>query len=287
MKPGELGVRFGPSRRLAGVLTPAHGAQQPVGCVLFNAGVVHRIGPHRINVQTARALSRQGIATLRMDLSGIGDSAPAQSTLEPRAQALADLQAGMSRLHEVSGVDRFVVVGICSAAEHAYALALEDARVRGILMFDGFAFPTPLTRPICRFRRLLRLRVATLPRRVTQAIMDGDAGDAASLSTVLVHPAPSRDEFRAALDQLVDRGVAVNIMYSGSVLERHSYSWQLHHAFRGARFLDDVDYAYLPALDHTLVTKAAQREFVERTVDWAVRTARRNGTTAPLASASA
>jgi hypothetical protein len=46
------------------------------GFIFFNIGLNHRVGPQRVQVELARALAVQGFASLRFDLSGLGDSAP-------------------------------------------------------------------------------------------------------------------------------------------------------------------------------------------------------------------
>ncbi len=53
----DIPLQFGPDDRMLGIWTPAQGDPAPVACLLFNAGVIHRIGPHRINVKAARALA--------------------------------------------------------------------------------------------------------------------------------------------------------------------------------------------------------------------------------------
>ena len=57
-------------------LTPVNGSdgiEKPV-ILLLNAGLVHRVGPFRFNVDMARILSKLGYFTARFDVSGIGDS---------------------------------------------------------------------------------------------------------------------------------------------------------------------------------------------------------------------
>src|SRR5205823_3052307 len=44
--------------------------------VLLDAGATYRIGPNRLHVELARRLARDGDLVLRIDQSGIGDSAP-------------------------------------------------------------------------------------------------------------------------------------------------------------------------------------------------------------------
>jgi len=70
----ERMVRFGADHRLFGVLTrTSTSADRPV-VVIFNAGAVHRVGPNRVSVTLARELAAAGLAVLRFDLEGIGDS---------------------------------------------------------------------------------------------------------------------------------------------------------------------------------------------------------------------
>ena len=68
---------FGANNGLFGILTSpdddAKLADAPVAIIL-NAGIVHRVGPFRMHVDIARQLAAKGFSTLRMDLSGLGDS---------------------------------------------------------------------------------------------------------------------------------------------------------------------------------------------------------------------
>ena len=55
----ETPMLFGPDGALVGVLTqpaPAEGAD--LAFLMFNAGVISRKGPHRMNVKLARARAR-------------------------------------------------------------------------------------------------------------------------------------------------------------------------------------------------------------------------------------
>ena len=73
-------ILFGPEHRLLGVLTrPVGSLQAGIACLMFNFGVTHRTGPRRIQVKLARRLAQQGVASLRFDLSGLGDSLPASN----------------------------------------------------------------------------------------------------------------------------------------------------------------------------------------------------------------
>ena len=123
-----------------------------LAALLFNAGVVPRIGPNRLNVRIARALAARGIPALRFDLSGRGDSAPARGMESYEQQAVADIRAAMNLLSERTGVSRFALMGICSGAENAFHAALADERVVGVTLMDSYHYPTLRTH-FNRFRQ--------------------------------------------------------------------------------------------------------------------------------------
>ena len=56
------------------VTTPDDQASTGVGLVLLHGWTAYRIGPHRIFVKMARRLARRGIASIRFDFRGRGDS---------------------------------------------------------------------------------------------------------------------------------------------------------------------------------------------------------------------
>ena len=123
IEPTETVARFGAGERLLGIVTlPAQRREDAPACLFMNAGVVHRIGPHRINVKLARALAAVGIASIRIDLSGMGDSATAPGAVHSGEQTVRDLQDAMTHLEQTLGITRFIVFGLCSGAVHAYWL---------------------------------------------------------------------------------------------------------------------------------------------------------------------
>jgi pimeloyl-ACP methyl ester carboxylesterase len=264
----ETVIQFGSDKRLLGILTTPSSAAAPLACLLLNAGVVHRVGPHRLNVKLARMLAQRGIPSLRLDLSGLGDSAPVTGRTNFRDnQPVADLQTAMDLLERDKNIRRFVVVGICSGAVNAHAVALADPRVVGVLMFDGFMFPTTKTHLIGRWKRFQALswRVRLLKLGLKLAAVFGRSKKAAG------DGAPnhlSREQFATSMHTLVGRGVNVFVFYSGSFLEQHNYATQLQDAFRGESFLSHIRCEYRPHIDHTVTPIAAQRELLEEIGRW-------------------
>lgn len=275
----EQVVQFGPSQRLVGIwTTPPTVLSDAPACLLMNAGVIHRIGPHRLNVKVARALAGSGISTLRFDLSGVGDSPAALGGTHFGAQAVLDLQAAMDHLEAQLDVRRFVVFGLCSGAVNGYRLALTDHRVVGAFMFDGFSYPTLRTHVLRRWRRLRSQSLMSLARKIPrrlfrrpgateEEVADGDDGPS--------HP--SRQQFEQDMNQLVARGVAVHLVYSGSFLEHFNYPNQLRDAFPKAPFLEAVRVDYLPDVDHTVTSLAAQRKVIATVLQWVQSVAGQGG----------
>ena len=65
--PDEMVVRFGDAESLVGIVTLPSAPTNSTAVVLLNAGVIHRVGPHRMNVQLARRLAARGFTALRFD----------------------------------------------------------------------------------------------------------------------------------------------------------------------------------------------------------------------------
>jgi alpha-beta hydrolase superfamily lysophospholipase len=86
--------------------------------ILFlNTGWYARMGANRMAVTLARRYAQQGIASLRVDLAGVGDSdaAPEADSEVYNLKSCADLKAGLDWL-EARGHRQVVLFGMCSAA---------------------------------------------------------------------------------------------------------------------------------------------------------------------------
>ena len=71
------------------------------------------------------------------------------------------------------------------------------------------------------------------------------------------------------MQALVDRGVDICVVYSGSFLDRYSYAEQYRDSFGGHRFVDAVRCDFAPQIDHTVISLAAQRELIATLCEWA------------------
>jgi hypothetical protein len=80
----ETPLRFGPGQRLFGMLCQPDGPISKTVVIIGNGGRDPHYGAARHAVAFARRLARLGIASLRMDFSGLGESARLTGPLSPR-----------------------------------------------------------------------------------------------------------------------------------------------------------------------------------------------------------
>ena len=100
----ECLVQLGAEGHLVGTLVQPTGPSASVGVLFVNAGVIHRIGPHRIHVKIGRVLAQDGVPSLRLDLTGLGDSGRAGGADGMLAQVRRDIRAALDLLAQRTGL---------------------------------------------------------------------------------------------------------------------------------------------------------------------------------------
>lgn len=146
---------FGP--KLFGVLSrPASGTPGASGdqiLLIGNGGRDPHYGAARQNVDFARHLAKNGIACLRFDFAGLGDSIgpPGKENLLTHTftDRLPDIRAALDSL-ATQGFRRFAMLGLCSGAYHAFHAALADPRLSRLLLVNLPLFQLP-TRNVLDF----------------------------------------------------------------------------------------------------------------------------------------
>jgi hypothetical protein len=268
----EAAHSFGPGSGLIGIFTPASQSTD-LCCLFMNAGIIHRIGPHRLNVKMARALSTASVASFRIDLAGRGDSRAATGATSYVQQGVQDTQAAMDFMSSQYGMRRFLIFGICSGAVNAFRSALADPRVVGIFMVDGYWYRTAWTEYVRLWKRFRALSLRSVLRAVRRRLQ-GRPGTTASkargeIFNVQESNNPPREQFAREMNQLVGRGVDTFYLFTNSVTDLVSYSGQLAHAFRGEAFVPRMHCEQRLDIDHTMVSLVAQRASVDLLRKWA------------------
>ncbi|MDB5617311.1 MAG: hypothetical protein JWQ24_1549 [Tardiphaga sp.] len=138
----ELPVRFGPDEQLFGVLCQPLGRRPSAIAVLANSGRDYHIGWGRAAVQQARALAERGIASFRFDAGGIGDS-PASASAPAEVlysdEQIADLRHAIDYVEKLDA-GPIALVGRCSGAYAAFQVAVQDVRVRNVVVINIMRF---------------------------------------------------------------------------------------------------------------------------------------------------
>jgi dienelactone hydrolase len=261
-------LRFGSDEQLVGIATrPLQPGGDPA-VVILNAGVLHRVGPHRAHVALARRLAELGFASLRLDLGGIGDSVPSSDATTFRDSAVADTRLALGGF----GAAHYVIFGICAGADNALATALVDDRVAAIVLVDPHVYANrrgqlrdlveklrtagpraALVRGARAVERRVRARLERLRTRGEEPPAEG-------------REAPPIATYRHDLGALADRGVKILAIYSGVHGAKYNAPDQLFELFPELR--GRVDRAYFPEANHTFTELSAQSQLVATVTDW-------------------
>ena len=137
----ETAICFGAENSRAGVYCAPAGGGAAKALIIANAGAIHHVGWARGSVDLARSLARNGIASLRIDLAGIGDSPepPFATTHLYSPERTADISAAIDWL-EREGLQEFSVLGACSGAFQAYEAARADKRISTVHLVNQLCF---------------------------------------------------------------------------------------------------------------------------------------------------
>jgi len=261
-------VTFGPDQHLVGILSGDPVSTAPV-LVLPNAGLIPRAGPFRLHVELAERLAAHGIRTFRFDTPGVGE-APRLSGCDTQEATLAALD----HLAEHHGVDRFVVGGVCSAADLGWALATRDRRVVGLLMLDGISF-TGFWFHFARIAGALRRGPGAwfgIARRLlgrTAANATAAAAGAGRMPFIADERGwPGRAEARRQFAALVRRGARSLWIYTGGYADLFLHPRQFVAMFGRVARSSAVEMHYWPDCDHTFYARQHRDRLLGTIEQW-------------------
>lgn len=104
------------------------------GVLIVVGGPQYRAGSHRQFTLLARSLAGQGIATMRFDYRGMGDS---EGEMRDFESVNEDLRAAIDAFFAAApSLSEVVLWGLCDAASAAALYAAGDARVTGLVLLN-------------------------------------------------------------------------------------------------------------------------------------------------------
>lgn len=283
----ERTVAFGAGESLVGIFTepsPDRAVPDAPAVLMWNVGIHHRVGPYRIQVDMARELANRGIASLRFDLSGMGDSEIRQASRTDQERALDDIRDAMAMLGKRRGIRRFVPIGFCSSVDSVHALSLTDDRVAGACFIEGYAYrtrgfwvhyPMRMVDTMRWKRRVIRKlpmwlsSVSTLGKK--RIVIDPIEQEREALGPIFARQYPSRAQFGADIHRMAARGARLLFVYVGGDTDFDHRS-QLEEMIGGLPSGDRVEVTYYDGADHTFYRAEDRRRAVLRVAEWASKT---------------
>lgn len=241
--------------------------------VILNTGIIHRVGHHRMYVTLSRMLAGAGHTVVRFDFCGIGDSPPGKDRMPLLAACLEQIGDVIDSVARTHHIGRFVLVGLCSGADHAMLHASNDARVVGIVLMDPTLPPT--------LRYYLHYLLQRLPHaRHWLSVATGRSGLMRTLAAHLSRRLRSEDEhpeeltletlqFSEHLAQcyraVAQRNVKMLAVFT-RVSARHTYPRQILDAFPepGA----SLRLEYFPESDHHFSQPQARARLLSVIANW-------------------
>ena len=262
MREREHAVRFGRAGHLIGICGQPFSDARATGVIVLNAGLVHRVGPFRLHVEMTRRLNAAGFATLRFDLSTVGDSGASSESSSREQQVRGDVADAMALLRELAGCNRFVLVGLCSGAQNSHLVASTNEAVAGAVFLDGYAYRTTGFKLRHYLPRLLNpLRVARHLARRLQTTPATGSGFQVEF--------PPQARVRQELAGMLGRGLKLCFIYSGGASWYFNHRRQFGECYgRALASHPGISVSFMKEVDHTYILVDDRRRLLDTIETW-------------------
>lgn len=242
------------------------------GVVIVVGGPQYRAGSHRQFTLLARALAAQGIAALRFDVRGMGDS---EGTARPFEDIGADLRAAIDAfMAQVPALREVVLWGLCDGASAAALYARHDRRVSGLALLNPWV-RTEAGAATATIKHYYRARL--FDKAFWHKLASGkfDAGAAVRSAFGLARSAIAAAPAASALPDQVYQGLAgfdgkLLVMLSGADLTAQEFAdaSTATDAWRRLMAHGRVTRHLLPGADHTCSRRDWHDQVAAWTADW-------------------
>lgn len=252
-----------------------------VGVLVIVGGPQYRVGSHRQFVLLARALAAAGIACMRFDHRGAGDSSGTMRSFEAIGDDIrCAIDAFLARAPRLT---RIVLWGLCDAASAACLYAAGDPRVAGLVLLNPWV-RTEVTEASTYVRHYYRRRLLEpefwrklvrgqfAPARSLRSFgalvrqASGHAGDATRRARPIAE-LPLPDRVANALAQFRGR---VLLVLSGNDLTAAEFRDTVRRSalWEGALRTNPPERVELQDADHTFSTRKWRDQVAEATRRW-------------------
>jgi len=251
------------------------------GVLIVVGGPQYRAGSHRQFTLLARSLAAQGIAAMRFDYRGMGDS---EGTMRDFEQVDADLRRALDCFcAELPELRQIALWGLCDAASAIAFYAASDARVGGVALLNPWV-RTEGGAARATIKHYYRARL--FERELWRKVLRGRFDYAAALSSAWRLARSALRPRRACVDRsaaappasLPERmrdGLArfdgrILLMLSGADLTAQEFGDVTESDALWRRLMAEprVTRFVLPGADHTCSQRAWHEQVVGWTCDW-------------------
>ena len=264
--------RYGENNRGFGMVSlPADLDNAPV-VVAFNAGLIHREGPYRLNVHLCRTLADCGFIAIRIDLSGKGDT-PAREGLTNRESVALDWKYIKESINDRFGKRSLTLMGLCSGADNAIKVTAEENDVRGLILLD------PVSSTDAGFeRRVLKGKLTNihkwlnLPANLWRRFRRRIGRETDPYAHVLgLRDEPTSEDTQRCFAHIVNNHGRVLAIFTSQQAERYNQEGQFARAMDIAGFDRCCEEVFWPQVEHLYPVQVHRERLVEKIRDWAQR----------------
>ncbi len=285
-------IQFGPNQQLFGIrCRPVNtNAKYRQGrAVLFvNHGSNHHIGWARLHVKLSRRFAALGLTSLRMDISGVGDSPAragyAENLLYAR-HSQSDVYAALDWLQQ-QDYREITVIGHCAGAYLGFYATVRDARVKGLVMLNlqrffwarGDSLEVASRRSFRStgwyrsmlvdpqvWRRLLSAKVNVMG--ITKALARRGWQRCASQLVHLIGPLIGKEGLSRKvvrwLGELSARGSRVLLVYSAEDGGLDEVAMHAGPGGKKLRKLPNIEFRMVDGADHNMTSTSAQERYAQ------------------------
>lgn len=257
--------RYGETKYGMGFVTTPDDLDGAPVVVLFNAGLLHRAEPYRMNVLLCRQLAQIGYIAVRIDLSGKGDT-PARPQMSNRESVALDWQFIKNSIEQAYGKRKYILFGLCSGADNGIKIAAQDNDVQGLILLDPISRTDEAFKSRQLWAKILnpskwRHALLTLPKRLKRKPPENKFA-------INLRDEPTGKDLDDCCRNLIDREGCILAVFSSYAANYYNQKGQFCRAM-SMEGLDRIcEEVYWPEAEHLYSVQSHRDRLLNRIVEW-------------------
>lgn len=266
----EEAFHYGENNRGFGMVSLSNNVENAPVAVIFNAGLLHREGPFRLNTLLSRALAEKGIITIRVDLSGKGDT-PSRDGLANRESVALDWSFIKQSIEERFGSRGLLLIGLCSGADNVIKITAEEDNVRGIVIID------PVSPKDNNFNKRLLFSKLTNPHKwlnlhksLTMRFRQAVGLDKNTLQEmIMLRDEPTPKDLQNCMNHLINTNGKILAIFTSQASYHYNQKGQFTRALNILGLENCCEEAHWPLVNHIFQVQAHRDRLIEKITLWA------------------